>query len=81
MKSEAIKPLGNVGLIPCLWSSQQPRQVSKECHSLAGAGNSGYFGDLMKRNLPKSTDIAGISDDKYLALLGFWPGEATKSST
>ena len=44
---------------------------------LAGAKNSGYFGYLKKRNLPKSTDIAGMSDGTWL---GFWPREATKSS-
>jgi len=62
MKSRAIKLLGNVGLIPCLQSSQQPHQVSKECHFLAGARTSGYIGDLMKRNLPTSTGIAAMSD-------------------
>ena len=58
-----------VGLVPCLQSSQQPHQVSKECHSLAGAGASGYFGDPRKRHLPKSTGIAGMSDGKYVAWL------------
>ena len=69
MKHGAIKPLGNVGLIPCLQSSQQPHQVSKEGHFLAVAGTSGYLGDLMNRNLPNSTGIAGLSDGKYLAWL------------
>lgn len=69
MKPEAIKLLGNVGRVPCLRSYQQPHQVSKECHSLEGAGTSGYFGDLTKRNLPKSTGIVGRSDGKYLAWL------------
>ena len=47
--------------------SKQPYQLNKECHFLAGGGNSGYFKDLKKRNLPKSTGIAGMSDGKYLA--------------
>ena len=68
MKPGAIKH----GLIPCLQSSQQPHQVNKECHFLAGAGTSGYFGDLMERNLPKSTGITGMTDDKYLAWLLAW---------
>ena len=78
MKRGATKPHGNVGLIPCLQSSvrslQKPHQVSKECHFLAGAGTSGYFGDLIKRNLPKSTGIAGMSDGKCLAWLGLASG-------
>ncbi|CAD7687164.1 unnamed protein product [Nyctereutes procyonoides] len=42
-------------------SSQQPHQLSKECHFLAGAGISGYFGAPMKRNPLKSTasDLPG----------------------
>ena len=67
-------PLGNVGLVPCLLSSQQPQQVGKDGHFLAGAGNSGYLGDLTKRNLPNSTGIAGLSDGKYLAWLLAWIG-------
>ena len=67
MKHGVIKPLGNVGLISCLQSSQQPHQVSKEGHFLAGAGTSGYFGKLKKKNAPQSTGIADKSDDKYLA--------------
>ena len=74
MKHGAIKPLGNVGLIPSLQSSQKPHQVSEEGHFLAGAGTSGYLGDLMKRNLPNSTGIAGLSDGKYLAWLLAWRG-------
>jgi len=65
---EPIEPLGTVGLIACLQSSQQPYQVSKEYHFLAGAGTSGYFEDLKKRNLPKSTGIAGMSG-KHMAWL------------
>ena len=74
MKHGAIEPLGNVGLIHCLQSSQQPYQVSKKCHFLAGAGTSGYLGDLVKRNSPHSTGIAGLSDGKYLAWLLAWKG-------
>ena len=74
MKHGAIKPLGKVGLVPCLQSSQQPHQVSKEGYFLAGAGTSGYLGDLMKRNSPNSTGIAGLSDEKYLAWLLAWRG-------
>ncbi|CAK7312883.1 hypothetical protein VULLAG_LOCUS17102 [Vulpes lagopus] len=69
MKHGVTKPLGNGGLIPCFQSSLQPHQVSKECHFLAGAGTSGYFGDLVKRNPPTST---GMSDGKYLAWLLAW---------
>ena len=36
---------------------------------LAGARTSGYFGDLMKRNSPKFTGIAGITDGKNVAWL------------
>jgi len=64
-----IKPLGNISLIPCLQSSQQPHQVSEECHFLAGAGTSVYFRNLKKRKSPKSTGIAGMSDGKHLAWL------------
>ena len=64
VKPGAIKSFGTVGLIPSLQSSQQPHQVSKECHSLVGAGASRYFGYLRERNLPKSTGIAGMSDGK-----------------
>ena len=69
MKHGAIKPLRNVGLIPCLQSSQQPHQVNKEGHFLAGVGTSGYLGDLVKRNSLNSTGIEGLSDSKYLAWL------------
>ena len=78
MKHGAIKPLRNVGLIPCLQSSQNPYRVSKKCHFLADAGTSGYLGGLLKRNTPKSKRIAGMSD--VSAWFGFWPAEATKSS-
>ena len=64
---EPIEPSGNVGLKSRLQSSQKPYQVSKECHFLAGAGTSGYFGKLKKKNAPQSTGIADKSDDKYLA--------------
>ena len=74
MKRGEIKPLGNVGLMPCLQSSQQPYRANKECHFLAGAGTSGYLGDHVKRNLPKSTGIAGMSDGKYLAWFLAWRG-------
>ena len=66
MKHGAIKPIGSVGLIPFLYSSQQPYQLSKECHFLAGAGTSEYFGDLEKRNSPKSIGSVGMSEGKYL---------------
>ena len=74
MKHGVIKPLGTVGLIPCLQSSQQPHEVSEECHFLAGAGISGYIWDLKKRNPPTSTGIVGMSDGKYLAWLLAWRG-------
>lgn len=70
MKPGAIKPLGTAGLIPCLQSSQQPHQVSKECHSLVGAvSGRGIRPKVLQACLMASTG------------LGFWPGEATKSST
>nr|XP_025842204.1 collagen alpha-1(I) chain-like [Vulpes vulpes] len=43
-------------------SSQQPHQLSKECHFLAGAGISGYFGAPMKRNPLKSTGRPAATD-------------------
>ena len=61
-------------LTPWLQNSQQPYQMSKECHFLEGARNSGYFRVLEKRNLSKYTGIAGMSDDKYLAWLLAWGG-------
>ena len=69
MKPGAIKPLGTVGPIPCLQSCQQPHQVSQECHFLAG-----YFGNLRKKNSPKSTGSAGMPDGKYVAWLLAWRG-------
>ena len=59
--TELMEPLGKVGLIPCLQSSQKSYQ--------AGIGTSGYFGNLKKKNTPKLTGIAGMSDGKYLAWL------------
>ena len=64
IKPGAIKPLGSVGLMPCFQSSQQPHQVSEECHFLAG-----YFGNLRKQNWPRWTGIAGMPDGKYVAWL------------
>ncbi|XP_078302031.1 uncharacterized protein LOC132692308 isoform X2 [Panthera onca] len=40
-----------------VWISQKPHQMSNEGHFQAGAGTSGYFGDLMKRNMPNSTGL------------------------
>jgi len=45
---EPLKPLGKIGLIPCLYCSQQPCKVSKEGHFLLGAGTSGYLGGPQK---------------------------------
>ena len=64
---EPIKPLGNVGLITCLLSSQQPYQVIKQYHFLAGAVYLRInLEDFQKRNLPKSTSITGKIDGRYL---------------
>ena len=48
---EPIKPLRNIGPVPCLQGSQQPYQVIKEGHFMAGPGTSGYFGDLEERGI------------------------------
>ncbi|XP_077743454.1 splicing factor, proline- and glutamine-rich-like isoform X1 [Canis aureus] len=71
MKHGVTKPLGNGGLIPCFQSSQQPHQVSKECHFLAGAGTSGYFGDLVKRNPPTST-VSGLGSWLHHSCIKKW---------
>lgn len=54
-------------LVPSLEGSQQPYQVSKEGHFLAGAGNSGYLGGFEKREI--RLGIAGESDSKSLSWL------------
>ena len=69
IKSGTVKPFGTVDLIPCLQSSQQPHQASKGCYSLAGEGTAGFFGGIRRRNSPKSTGIAGMSDGNYVAWL------------
>ena len=73
-KKKKIKKERNVGLTPCLQSSQQPYQVRKEGHFLAVARTSGYFEVIMKRIVPKSEGIPGRSDGKYLAWLLAWGG-------
>ena len=72
LKPGAVKPLGDVGRIP---GPELPTASpgSKECQFLAGAGASGYPGDLEKRNTPKSTGITGMSD-KYWTWLLAWRG-------
>lgn len=74
---EPIEPFGN---ITCLQSSEQPYVVNKEGHFLAGAGTSGYFEDLEKREIhPNIQVFQAKSDGKYLVWL--WPQEAIKRST
>ena len=79
MKHGTIKPVGNVGLIPCLQSSQQPHQVSKEGHFLAGAKPQ----DILRTSWRGIRQILQALQACLMASiwLGFWPGEATKSST
>ena len=65
---EQIKPLENIGLVPCSYGSQQLYQVSKEGHFLAGARTSGYFGKLEKKGIhPNLEVLQEVSDGESLA--------------
>lgn len=66
---EPIKPLANTGRLPCLQSAQRSYQGNKD-QILAGAGHSGYWGDLERRgNHPNLCVEPAMSDGKDLAWL------------
>lgn len=68
--SEANKAPGNISLVLCLQGSQQPCQVSKEGHFLAGSGTAEYFGDLEKGGIHPNLQVSQAkSDGKSLAWL------------
>ena len=74
MKPGAMEPLEM--LADTGYGSQRPHQVSKECHVLAGAGTSGYFGDL-RTGIHTNRQVVQASLPTNI-WFGFRPGEADK---
>lgn len=74
-KPAAIKPLGNVGLTPCLQTSPLPHQELKECYSMEGVGTLDILGTSGREMFPNPQ----VSHACLMASpsFGFWPGETT----